>query len=167
LIICGHDKYSITHGPQALSIVSLQHSNMPMRGPKWGIFLTVSEVEQLICLRQAVLVLAGRTACPPSAGRFGSDWANSLSAFGRPFFVPSKTQGWLCSVREAGRPTKRPGTSPGHFEILNDTAYSASADFSAASWSTLARGALPSSNSLAWTIHSSRSMRPPSDSLAS
>lgn len=45
--------------------------------------------------------------------------------------------------------------------------YFSSAAFSAASWSTLARGALPSSSSLACWTHSSRSIRPPSDSLAS
>ncbi len=45
--------------------------------------------------------------------------------------------------------------------------YLSSAAFSAASWSTLARGGLPSSSSLACWTHSSRSMRPPRDSLAS
>ena len=54
-----------------------------------------------------------------------------------------------------------------HFPASEREDYFSSAAFSAASWSTLARGALPSSSSLACWTHSSRSIRPPSDSLAS
>jgi len=137
LIVCGHDKYSVLHGPQALFNCLIAASQYADAGAEIGYFWLVFEIKRLICLRQAVL-----HAC--------------------------KTSDWVCCRGEEAETTKKSReTGPGLSKALNDATYSASAALSAASWSTLARGGLPSSNSFAWTTHSSRSTRPPSDSFSS